>query len=60
MKTTTQDCVELAENQLFNVVGGLSKIHCGDEPVLVGPPKEPVYITMAIGEAGGELPDILS
>jgi len=60
MKNTTQDCVELAENQLFEVAGGISKTYCGDEPIRLGPPKEPVYITMAIGEGGGNLPDLLS
>ena len=60
MKNTTQDCVELAENHLFEIAGGVSKAYFCDEPERLGPHKEPVYITMAIGEDGGKLPDILS
>lgn len=52
--------VALAEAQLFEVSGGL-RIGLSDTVPVVGPtPKEPVYITMAIGEGGGKLPDILS
>ncbi|MBR9897381.1 MAG: hypothetical protein GYB16_13545 [Gammaproteobacteria bacterium] len=43
--------VTLVEEQLFDVSGG---------PVEDRGPKEPVYITLAIGEGGGKLPDILS
>lgn len=57
--TTTQP-VALAEAQLFEVSGGL-RVRLSDTVPVVGPtPKEPVYITMAIGEGGGKLPDILS
>ena len=52
--------VALAEAQLFEVSGGL-RVRLSDTVPVVGPtPKEPVYITMAIGEGGGKLPDILS
>ena len=52
--------VALAEAKLFEVSGGL-RIRLSDTVPVVGPsPKEPVYITMAIGEGGGKLPDILS
>ncbi|MHC6648304.1 hypothetical protein ACYTPF_17150 [Alteromonas sp. HB246098] len=52
--------VALAEAHLFEVSGGL-RIRLSDTVPVVGPsPKEPVYITMAIGEGGGKLPDILS
>ena len=57
---TANEPVALAEAQLFEVSGGL-RVRLVDTVPVVGPtPKEPVYITMAIGEGGGKLPDILS
>lgn len=57
---STTEPVALAEAQLFEVSGGL-RIRLSDSVPVVGPaPKEPVYITLAIGEGGGKLPDILS
>ena len=50
----------LAEAQLFEVSGGLRARLSETVPVIAPTPKEPVYITMAIGEGGGKLPDILS
>ena len=52
--------VVLAEAQLFEVSGGLRNRLIDTVPVVGPVPKEPVYITMAIGEGGGKLPDILS
>ncbi|WP_334049814.1 hypothetical protein [Alteromonas gracilis] len=52
--------VQLAEVQLFEVSGGLRARLIESPPVIVPEPKEPVYITLAIGEGGGKLPDILS
>jgi len=50
----------VAESQLFEVSGGL-RARLSESVPVVGPrPKEPVYITLAIGEGGGKLPDILS
>ncbi|AUC89749.1 MAG: hypothetical protein CL600_01130 [Alteromonas sp.] len=65
-----QQAVTLAENQLFAVSGGNSlqtiKESLSSRPIPGAPitgsptPKEPIYITMAIGEGGGTLPDILA
>ena len=52
--------VTVAESQLFEVSGGLRARLSESVPVVGPTPKEPVYITMAIGEGGGKLPDILS
>ena len=58
--------VTLVEEQLFDVSGGLRARLSDIDPVEGGGPvedrgsKEPVYITLAIGEGGGKLPDILS
>lgn len=52
------ELVTLAESQLFEVSGGARISE--RVPVVLPSPKEPVYITMAIGEGGGKLPDILS
>jgi len=52
--------VTLVEEQLFDVSGGLRARLSDIPPVEGGGPKEPVYITLAIGEGGGKLPDILS
>jgi hypothetical protein len=60
-----QQAVTLAEEQLFVVSGGRTyegedvkptTSHLPSLPVY----KEPVYITLAIGEGGGTLPDILA
>jgi hypothetical protein len=50
----------VVESQLFEVSGGLRARLGEGVPVVDPTPKEPVYITMAIGEGGGKLPDILS
>ncbi|NDW21007.1 hypothetical protein [Alteromonas hispanica] len=65
-----QQAVTLAESQLFAVSGGnslqaiqesLSSRSIPGTPITGSPaPKEPIYITMAIGEGGGNLPDILA
>jgi hypothetical protein len=60
-----QQAVTLAEEQLFIVSGGRTYQGEGVKPPtfsLPSPPiyKEPIYITMAIGEGGGTLPDILA
>ncbi len=52
--------VHLAEAQLFEVSGGVRARLIETPPAIVPEPKEPVYITLAIGEGGGKLPDILS
>ncbi|MEQ3640180.1 MAG: hypothetical protein ABNH03_10505 [Alteromonas sp.] len=60
-----QQAVTLAEEQLFVVSGGRTYRGEGVKPPTFSLPslpiyKEPVYITMAIGEGGGTLPDILA
>ena len=53
-------CSKLDHKFLFEVSGGLRARLSESVPVVGPTPKEPVYITMAIGEGGGKLPDILS
>lgn len=60
-----QQAVTLAEEQLFVVSGGRTYEGEGVKPPTSHLPslpvyKEPVYITLAIGEGGGTLPDILA
>ena len=52
--------VNLAEDQLFEVSGGMRARLSNSAPLVREVPKEPIYITLAIGEGGGRLPDILS
>ncbi|MEC7482009.1 MAG: hypothetical protein VYE21_10385 [Pseudomonadota bacterium] len=59
-QTANTKLATVAESQLFEVSGGLRARLSESVPVVAPTPKEPVYITLAIGEGGGKLPDILS
>ncbi|WDT85682.1 hypothetical protein [Alteromonas sp. 009811495] len=60
MKQQQQHDVQLAESQLFQVSGGAGTQLTLPDNGVIETPKEPVYITLAIGEGGGKLPDNLS
>ena len=59
-QSSNTNFVTVTGSQLFDVSGGLRARLSESVPVVGPTPKEPVYITMAIGEGGGKLPDILS
>jgi len=50
----------LATQELLQVTGGKSGVSTGADKAPIRLIKPPVYITLAIGEGGGQLPDLLS
>ena len=50
--------LHLKNQELLQVTGGKSLVSAGTDPIRIVKP--PVYITLAIGEDGGQLPDLLS
>ncbi|WP_334021725.1 hypothetical protein [Alteromonas sp. S015] len=59
-QSSNTNFVTVTESQLFEVSGGICAPISKNMPRVDPTPKDPIYITMAIGEGGGKLPDILS
>ncbi|CAD5249934.1 conserved hypothetical protein [Alteromonas sp. 38] len=52
--------LHLETQELLQVTGGKSGVSAGADKDPIRFVKPPVYITLAIGEDGGQLPDLLS
>ncbi|WOI38010.1 hypothetical protein R1T43_02905 [Alteromonas sp. CI.11.F.A3] len=56
----TATALHLETQELLQVTGGKSGVSTVEDKTPIRLIKPPVYITLAIGEDGGQLPDLLS